>query len=382
MSIGELRLRAGRIEVLEATSRRDRRTFLRLPFRLYADDPDWVPPLNRDVRALLDTRHHPFYSEAEAAFFVASKDGRPAGRIAAIRNGAHNRDHDDRRGFFGFFESEDDQAVVGALVEAACGWLRGHALTSAVGPVSPARNYTGGLLVEGDPGPPYLMMPHNPPWYLDRLAEQGFEKAIDLLALLMQDSAEAGVARWRRIAERIRSRSGAHVRPIDMSRFEEEVRLILDIFNDAWRDNWGFVPMNEGELVLLAKELRPVFDPRFCGFVVVGGQDVGFHLALPDYNRVLIDMHGRLFPTGIFRLLAYKRRFDTTRELLMGVRQSHQSQGLDVLLYEHILDVSWNNGVHVSEASWVLETNAPMLNTMMRAGARPWRRYRMLSKAL
>lgn len=359
----------------------DRRAFRLLPFRLYAGDPHWVPPLNRDVRAFLDTTRHPFYRDARACFFLARRDGRVAGRVAAIENHAHNRYHQDHTGFFGFLEAEQDPEVTAALVRAAASWLQERGLDRMRGPVSPSTNYETGLLVEGSPGPPAFMMPHNPPWYAEHLEQAGLSKAMDLYAYDMRTDFVDGT-RWSRMASRVRARTGADLRPLDTRRLDSEVPRLIELYHDAWSGNWGFVPLNDAEVRAMVRDLRPLLRPDLAAFVVHEGREVGYFLGLPDYNRVLIGLRGRLFPTGFLRLLRAKHRLDRMRVMLMGVARSHRHLGLDVLLHAHAFQGGADGRITSCEASWVLESNLPMINLLERVGARRYRTYRLLEAPL
>jgi GNAT superfamily N-acetyltransferase len=358
----------------------DRSAFLRLPHRLYSADPHWVPPLNRDIRAFLDPRRHPFYEMGDIEFFLARRGDAVVGRIAAIDNRAHNTQHGERTGFFGFFETEDDPAVSSALLSTAAAWTRERGLQTLRGPASPSLNYECGLLVDGDPGPPYLMMPHNPPWYARHLEAQGFQKAMDLLAFYLERHV-IDVPRWQRMSQRILDRHHLRLRSLDLGRFRDEIRLVMDLFNDAWTNNWGFVPLGPRELESLGKELRPILRPALCTFIMKDDREVGFWLGLPDYNKVLLHLRGRLFPFGIFRLLRAKNRLTTMRVLLMGVRREFQNLGLDAALYGDILRASYEENIPAAESSWILETNRPMINALERVGGRCWRRYRLYERA-
>lgn len=360
-------------------TRADRRAFRLLPFRLYAGDPDWVPPLHRDIKAFLDASRHPFGRSGEIAFLLARRDGAVAGRIAAIVNRAHNDYHGERTGFFGFFEAEDDPGVAAALLDAAAGWVSARGMTTIRGPCSPSTNYECGLLVDGDPGPPTLMMPYNPRWYARLIEGCGFVKAMDLYAY-RQEAASSDLDRWSRIAERIRQRAGVTMRPLDKRRLDADVRTIVEIYHDAWGRNWGFVPINDEEVRRMASELRPVIVPWLGGFVEKDGRALGFHLGLPDYNRVLIRLRGRLFPFGFLKLLRARTRIPFMRLLLMGVRQDSQHLGLDVLLYDDVVRNCLSRGITANESSWILETNTPMINTLERAGARRSRTYRIYER--
>jgi hypothetical protein len=371
----------GGITVGAVQGRADREAFLRLPHRLHAADPCWVAPLDRDIRAFLRADRHPFAASGSMEHLLARSGDRVVGRITAIVNHAHNRHHGDRAGFFGFFECEDDPDVARALIEAVAGRLRGAGLDVLRGPVSPSTNYECGVLVEGEPGPPVFMMPHNPPHYPGLLEAAGLRKAVDLLAY-RHDESNTDVARWNRISDRIRARTGAEFRPIELRRFAREVELITEIYHDAWADNWGFVPMNRREVTSMAAQLRPVIVPWLAGFVTVGGREAGFYLGLPDYNRVLIRLRGRLFPLGFLRLLRARGRIPFMRLLLMGVRRNQQGRGLEALLLQNLCASALSHGIPESESSWILETNTAMNQELIRAGARPYRRYRIYERSL
>lgn len=369
------------VQISPVASRRDIRAFLDLPHRLYADDPHWVPPIRRDVSAFLSGTRHPFSKSGSVTAFLARQGDRVVGRIAAIENRAHNAYHKDRTAFFGFFEAENDLSVSEALVNHVTTWAKERGFETLRGPMSPSTNYECGLLYSGDPGPPVVMMPHNPPYYRQHLESLGFEKAHDLYAFF-QDAATSDIARWARIAEKIRERSGVTVRAIDLSRFRKEVELIVDIYHDAWRDNWGFVPINPDEVDRLARELRPLILPWLGHFLIKDGREVAFLLALPDYNRVLIRHRGRLTPLLIFRLLRSRKRLPFMRLHLMGVRKELQHLGLDVLLYDEIVRECLQHGITKNESSWILESNTAMVNTLERVGAKRYRTYRIFDRRL
>ncbi len=366
----------GHVSVRPVLTARDRRAFIDLPHRLYAGDPNWVPPLSRDIQGFLDSPRHPIAADADLAFFLAERDQRIVGRIGVCHNHAHLRHHQDGAGFFGFFEVEDDPHVSAALLERARQWLRERGLTVLRGPCSPSTNYECGLFIEGDPGPPVLMMAYNPAYYARHLEGFGLSKAQDLLAYVLERE-HTDVARWDRLAERVATRTGATIRRLDFSRFAEEVRLINLLYQDAWGDNWGFVPMNQAEMDRMAKELRPLVLGWATTFITLNGEDVGFRLSLPDYNRVLIRLRGRLFPFGFLRVLWAKSRIPFHRCLLMGIAKQYRHLGLDALLYRDITEQSFQHGVPASEASWLLESNQAMVNTAQRAGGRLSRRYRI-----
>jgi len=334
-----------------------------------------------DVSRLLNPkRTHAFFECGDIQWLLARRGQTVVGRVAAIQNHAHNKHHDDRTGFFGFFESEDDEEVSRALFDAAGDWARARGLEALRGPTSPSLNYETGCLVDGEPGAPFLMMPHNPPFYGRLMEGQGFSKVMDLYSFYT-DREGHNIDRWRKLGAKILARNNATLRRFDTSRFRQEIQLIVELFNDAWSRNWGFVPMSNSEIESMARELRPVFAPWLCSFLVRDGEVIGFWMGLPNYNRVLIKLAGRLLPFGVLKLLRAKRQLKEMRVLLMGVRKEHQHLGLDAALYGDILETG-QHGIEAAECGWVLETNTPMINTLERAGGRRWRTYRLYDKQL
>ena len=354
--------------------------FIAFPYDHYRGDPLWVAQLRMDVRTLLSPTKNPFFQHAEAQYFLAHQNGRTVGRIAAIKNDAHTREHGDRVGFYGFFESVDDQAVATALFDAAAAWLRKREFNTMRGPMSPSINDECGLLVEGFDTPPTIMMPHNPRSYVALHERYGFQKAKDLIAL---ESTNAEIPeRLTRAARLIAERRGITLRMLDMKRFKAEVDLVKVLYNEAWEKNWGFVPLTDAEIDHLAKQLKPVIVPELVCFAERAGKVVGFGVALPDLNVALKhNPSGRLFP-GIAKVLWHARHISRARVLLLGVLKEYRSSGVDALMYHWIWDKATSKGYPWAEAGWVLEDNVPMLNAALRVAFRPYKTYRIYDKAL
>lgn len=367
------------IRVAPVSTSRERSEFIAFPKRLHASDPHWVAPLDRDLRQLLTPGKHPFHAEGRVEPLLAVCDGEVVGRIASIRNPAHERHWNEAVHFFGFFECVRDESVARALLAEVSARAEGRQVLR--GPFSPSTNYECGVLVEGRPGRPTLMMPHNPPWYGELLEAAGLSKCMDLLAWEFLNEG-VDLARWQRISALIKKREGVHLRPFEMKAFAREVELVQRIYHDAWRDNWGFVPMSPSELRAMAVELKPIIRPELGAFVMKGDEAVAFQLALPDYNEVLQKLEGRLFPTGFLRLLLAKNKLRHMRVMLMGVVQTERHKGLDVLLYADIAEKALRYDMKSTEASWILETNDAMNNTITRGGGQLTRRYRIYEKAL
>lgn len=356
------------------------RPFIDVAWRINAGDPVWVPPLRAQLRTLLDRRKHPFHRHAETAYFLAERHGRAVGRIAAIVNHGHNDFHDERTGFFGFFECERPPETAEALLSAAAGWLRDRGMERLRGPMNFSTNEECGLLVEGFDEPPAFMMPHNPPWYADLLEDTGLRASKDLLAYQL-DKAPAP-ERLVRGVERIARREGATVRPLRMKRFSEDVGIIKDIYNSAWSRNWGFVPMTDAEFDFMAREVKPVVDPDLCLIAEVAGEPVGFSLALPDLNPAIKPLGGRLFPFGYVRLLWNRRKIWRVRIITLGLKPGYRNRGIGALLYLRTWRVGADEKGYHGEASWILEDNREMRLPLEKMGAYVSKRYRIFERPL
>lgn len=367
-----------RVDAVEG--RRDLRRFLRLPWSIYAGDPHWVPPLLVEQRKLLDRERHPFHEHADVEYFLARRGDRVVGRIAAIVNHRHIDFHEEKVGFFGFFECEDDPASARALLGAAEDWLRQRGMRAARGPMNFSTNEECGLLVDGFDTPPMIMMTHNPPYYRRLLESAGYGKAKDLLAYYLVDD---GVpARLVRGVERVQKRAGAVIRPLRMKRLEQEIEIIRDIYNSAWERNWGFVPMTDAEFDEMARQLKQIVNPEICLIAEVDGAPVGFALALPDFNQAVRHADGRLLPLGLFKVLWHARRIDAARVITLGVKPSHRRLGLDAMMMLRIWQKGTASGYHRGECSWILEDNWDMRRIMERLGGVVYKTYRIVEKPI
>ncbi len=367
------------MEIAPVSNGRDLERFIAFPYEHYRGDPLWVPQLRMDVRTMLSPGKNPFFQHAQAQYFLARLDDRIVGRIAGIKNDAHNHTWNDKIGFYGFFESVDDQRVASALWDAAASWLRARGFDTMRGPMSPSVNDECGLLVDGFSTPPTLMMPHNPPYYTTLHERYGFVKAKDLLAY--EGSGDGPPERLVRIAKRVAERAGITLRPLNMKRFAAEVELVKALYNKAWEKNWGFVPLTEAEIDHLAKQLKPIVVPDLVVFAERAGEVVGFGVALPDLNVALKhNPSGRLFP-GIIKVLL-NRKTNRARILLLGVIPEYRGRGIDGLMYDWIWTHGVAKGYNWGEGGWILEDNAPMNNAALALGFLPYKTYRVYDKAL
>ena len=360
--------------------RADLRAFLRLPWRIYRDDPNWVPPLLVEQRKLLNRRRHPFHRHADVRYFLARRGERVVGRIAAIVNHRHVEFHGESVGFFGFFECEDDPAAALALVARAGDWLRERGMTAMRGPMNFSTNEECGLLVDGFDSPPMIMMTHNPAYYERLLEGAGLRKAKDLFAYLLAEIREPD--RLLRGVARLARRSEATVRPIRMKELKREVERIREVYNSAWERNWGFVPMTEAEFDEMAKQMKQIVDPELCLIAEIDGAPAGFVLALPDFNQAIRHANGRLLPLGLFRLLWHARRIDQVRVITLGVKPAYRRHGLDAMMMLRCYQRALELGYRRSEASWILEDNLPMRRIMDRLGWRVYKTYRIYEQPL
>ena len=337
-----------------------------------------------DVRTLLSRTKNPFFQHGEAEYFLAEDaSGRTVGRIAAIRNDAHGTHHPDEThvGFFGFFECVNDQAVADALFTAAAAWLRSRGFTVMRGPASFSTNDECGLLVDGFDTPPTIMNPHNPRYYADLVERAGFAKARDLLCY--EGSGDAPPQRLVEGARKMAERARVRLRPLDMKRFWAEVELVKALYNASWEDNWGFIPLNDAEIMHLAKALKPVVVPELAVFAEIDGKPIGFALSLPDFNVALKhNPSGGLFPFGLLRILWYRRKISRLRILILGVLKEYRRTGASVLLYEWTWREGNRLGYFWGEASWILEDNPAMRNALEQMGFHVYKTLRMYDKRL
>lgn len=374
------------VTVRPVRSRGDLRGFIDLPYRLHARDLSWVPPLRRDVATLLDRTKNPFFEHATAEYFLAENERGIVGRIAAIANRLHNETHRDRIGFYGFFESIDDQTAAVALFDAAAHWLRTEGFTAMRGPASFSVNDECGLLVDGFRSPNTIMMPHNPPYYATLTEGAGFAPAKNLVAY--QGGDEAGfVTPPERIVRAValaKDRYGVTVRALRLDDFTEEINRVKFLYNRCWEKNWGAIPMTDHEIDHLAAQFRPVVNPALVPFAEKDGEPIGFGLALPDFNQVLrANRDGRMFPAALKLLWALKtKRIRRARILLLGVVPEHRAKGVDAALYHWIWTKAGEDGMTWGEGGWVLEDNPAMNAGLIKLGMTPYKTYRVYERTL
>lgn len=376
------------VEVREVAGGGERRAFLRFPWSIYRTEPNWVPPLVSAVDRQLDATRHPFFEHAEARLYLAWRAGRMVGRIAAIINHLYNSYHNEKAGFWGFFESVDDVKVARALLDRACEDVRSRGMNCSSGPFNPSTNAECGLLVEGFEHPPVVLMPYNPRYYPVLVEAAGFERAKDLYAYRLTDEdVDAGLRtrqRLERIAAAVRRRHPeVAVRPLDMARYEAEVVALGELFNEARRDNWGYVPTTDAELRLMAREMRAIVEPGLVLVAEVEGRPIGCVMAIPDVNPVLKKLNGRLLPFGWVRFLAGRRRVSGIRVFGAACLPEYRKLGVTPLLFERLIESGERLGYRQAELSWIAEDNVQSVRTLEAAfEPRLYKRYRVYARAL
>lgn len=373
------------IDVKEVRSRADRDAFIKLPWKIYANDAVWVPPLLIERKEFLDRRKHPFFEHGEAALFLARRGNEIVGRIMASDDPNYNRLHQSNVGCFGLFESIDDRAVSSALFAAATEWLRSRGRDEILGPIDYSTNYLCALLIDGFEHPPMVLTAHNPPYYEALVEQAGFEKTIDFYAWWFDDPADAA-ARLRRLSARLGNRLAATIRPANLKKIEQESERLREVYNAAWQHNWGFVPFTQNEFRYMTKELRPIVDSEWVRIAEVDGRPVGFVLAVPDINVALRHVNGRLtrfgLPIGLAKLLYYKRRIKTARLVALGIVPKYRRHGIAEMLVLQIIEEVMIRHGFAGECSLVLENNAMMNGFLQAIGAKRYKTYRVYRRAL
>ncbi len=365
-----------RVENVE--TKRQQRQFMQLAWRLYEKDPHWIPPLRQYQKELLGYARHPFHDIAEVQTFLAYRGDRPVGRIAAIVNHAHNERYQEKRGFFGFFESEDDSEVAHALFDTAHRWLTEQGMVGMRGPVNPSLNYEIGLLIDGFDSPPTFMMTYNPPYYQTLLESYGFHKAQDLYAFWGHvDMLEQLDKKLEFVVNEATRRFGVTLRRMDRRRFDQEVRTFLNIYNESLGGTWGFVPLSEGEVEHMSHTLKHLIVPEMTTVAEIEGKPVAAVFGLLDYNPRIKAIDGRLFPFGFLRLLWNRRAIRRVRLISTNVLPQYQTWGLGLVAMARLVPEVLAWGIQEAEFSWVLESNKLSYQSLKRGGARLIKTYRI-----
>ena len=376
----------GPVEVRAVENNADRKRFIRLPWSIYANDPQWVPPLLIEANEMIDRRKHPFYQHGDAQAFIAVRGNETVGRIIASDDPNYNQQAHTNLGCFGMFESVDDKAVTAALLDAAANWLRARGRDTLRGPIDYSTNYPCGLLVDGFEWPPRAMMNHNPIYYADLLETWGLRKAKDLYAFLFEDPCDL-IARLGPRAERIAKRTGVVVRPFRRGDFAAEIARCREVYNQTMAENWGAVHLTEAEFRYMAKRIERIAVPEQALIAEVEGQPVGFSITLPDYNEAIKPLNGRLTTWGVpwnaVRFMHRLKHVQTSRVLVLDVIKDYRHRGVAALMILKILEHGKLQLGHVqAELGWTLEDNTAVNRPIESVGGRRYKTYRIYEKPL
>jgi GNAT superfamily N-acetyltransferase len=374
-----------KIEVTRVAGKKDMKSFIQVPWMIYRNDPNWIPPLISERKEAF-APGHPYCQHAEWQGWIAWRDGKAVGRISAQVDKLHLQHNDASTGFFGLIEAPDDDAVFQALFEAAESWLKDRGMKQALGPFNLSINQDLGVLVEGFETPPYIMTGHALPYYGNSIERCGYQGVQDLLAYEL----DSDMLTIPRVMQALITRSGERikVRNLDRRQKDAELEVIRDIFNDAWRNNWNFSPFTREEFKVVGKELLMVVPEDFIQIAEIDGEDVAFVVLLPNINEAIADLNGRLLPFGWAKLLwRLKVRFPkSARVPLMGVRQKYQNTrfgpALAYMTIKGVMDAGKAKGLERAEMSWILEHNKGVRNIIESIGGEITRRYRMYEKDL
>jgi len=370
------------IRPIELGNRRHLKRFIKFPWRIYGDDPNWVPPLIFDQLQFFSPRKNPYFSHSTAQLFMAFRGEEPVGRISAHENNQHIRVHKDGAGFFGFFECIDDQSVADALFDAASSWLGKRGLKTMRGPVSFSVNHEVGLLIDAFDEPPLIRMTYNPAYYAGLIEGYGLQKIQDLYAYIMFENEEIP-ERLRDMADLVLEDPRLVVRTVELRDFKNEVERIKKIYTEAWSENWGAVPLTEEEFDRIVGEFRLIYDRDLFFIAEYDGEPAGMSLVLPDINQALKKAGGRLFPLGLLKILWYRRKIDSWRMPIMGVRKEHRMKGIELVFCCRTYDVAKKKrNYRKCELSWILESNTAANAVLKRLGARRSKTYRIYEKRL
>ncbi len=364
------------ITISRVETKRDWKDFYSLPWKIYEGNPYWTPPLLMQVKEILDEEKYPFWQHARKEVFLARRKGETIGRIIAVVDDNHNKFHEEKMGFFGFFECLDDQEAANALFDEAKNWCSSKGMTCLRGPASPSLNEECAFLLEGFNLKPAVMMPYTHEYYLKLAETYGFRKSKDLIAFLKKDT--WGIPeRFIKMIERMKKNMKIHIRSLNMKNYDKEIEILMNIYNSAWEKNWGFVPMTDDEMLYMGKTMRAFVDPELVKIAEVDGEPVGIAITIPNLNEVLEKLNGKMGPVGLLKFLYNKNKIKGTRTIAGGTRKDFRNTGIiAALFYETEISAKKNN-YSWCELGWNLEDNALINDFDMAIGGKIYKKYRI-----
>jgi len=370
------------IQIKEISAKKDIKKFIMFPWKIYRGAKkveNWVPPLLLDEKAIHNQEKNPFYKHAQMQRFLAYKGNEIVGRIAAIIDDNYVEFQKDSAGFFGFFEAIDDIDVARGLFESAKNWIKERKMKRMIGPMNPSTNHILGVLIDSFDRPPFVQMNYNMPYYIDLYEKSGLTKEKDLYCYIMETSLKLS-DKILRVAELAKKRNRITIRSFNMKKFDREVKIAREIYNQAWSKNWGFVPWTEEEFDHMAEDLKLIAIPELALFAYIDDEPVGVSIPLPDINEILIKMNGRVLPTGLFKLILGKNKVKYLRIAILGVKHDYQNKGIDAIFVAETYKRGEAMGFSGGEISWVYEDNMPLRNLVENWGAKHYRTYRVYRK--
>ncbi|MBF0233530.1 MAG: acyl-CoA N-acyltransferase [Desulfamplus sp.] len=370
------------VEIITVEGGSELRDFIDLPWKIYVPYPKWVPPLKKEVRRLLNPLKHPFWEFSDRILFLARRGRETVGRIVGIIDSHYNQFHNEKMGIWGFFECVDDPEVATALFSSVEKWVHNKGMTFIRGPLNPSTNHEAGLLIEGFDDSPSLMMTYNPPYYSKLIESWGYVKEKDLLAFLIDSSYK--LPEWMdRLAGKIAKKKGVRITHFNPKKADAEFALIRQIYNDAWSDNWGFVPLTENEMQDIRNDVMEFADPDMAFFIYYEDEPAAFCLVFPDINPLLKRFNGRIGLLGLLKYFLYKKEITGLRLFMFGIKEKYRQMGLPMLAFHHIYEVVRKKEKYrYMEMGWTLEDNEAINSLIEEAGAKQYKKYRIFRKSL
>ncbi|CAN5612565.1 hypothetical protein BH10BAC3_BH10BAC3_14060 [soil metagenome] len=370
------------IRIIPVKTRNEINSFINFPYTLYRDEKNWVPPLRITQKSLFNAEHI-FWKKNKNQFFLAMKNGSCAGRIVAFVNNQHNIHFNTTDGFFGFLEAHDDPAIFDALLDAAIDFLKQNKCNKIIGPMNPDIHNELGTLVQGFETPGYIMLTYNFNYYDLSIQQCGFNKLRDFYSYKMNEPQYHSSPKMERVQKQLLDKYAIRLRTPDMKNFKQELEYFNAIYNDAFRDHWGFVPISKDEFFSLAKDMKSIIDPRMVLIAEYKDDPIAFLLSLPNINEILVTIrNGRLLPTGIFKLLWGKKNIGSIRVITAAVKKKYERLGIGALLYPELMRRALQFGYTTGELSWIVEDNVQMNSIAKQLAGAPYKTYRIYSKQI